>query len=119
MSVLVWNMTLDQSKSAGSAALDRTVTVTVDGLTPAASYLLTQEGVDADHSNVAGTWGAIKEADQAWPTEEQWERLRKADQLEELAPEATVTADEHGSVTLDVVLRMPSMAFLRLEPAAG
>jgi pimeloyl-ACP methyl ester carboxylesterase len=75
-------------------------------------------GVDADHSNVAGTWGAIKADDQAWPTDEQWETLRAADRLEELAPGATVQADADGSVSVEVTLRMPSMAFLRLEPVA-
>ncbi|HET6652181.1 MAG TPA: glycosyl hydrolase [Nocardioides sp.] len=116
VSVLAWNMTLDQSKAAGSAALDRDVTVRVDGLTPGASYQLTVQGVDADHSNVAGTWGAIKADDQAWPTDEQWEALRAADRLEELAPGRAVHADEHGSLSVEVTLRMPSMAFLRLEP---
>ena len=32
VSVLAWNMTLDQSKAAGAAELDRSVVVTVDGL---------------------------------------------------------------------------------------
>jgi xylan 1,4-beta-xylosidase len=92
--------------------------VRVDGLTSGSSYQLTVEGVDADHSNVAGTWGAIKADDQAWPTDEQWETLRAADRLEELAPGATVQADADGSVSVEVKLRMPSMAFLRLEPVA-
>ncbi len=116
VSVLAWNMTLDQSKAAGAAPLDRDVTVRVDGLAPGATYRLTQEGVDADHSNVAGTWGALKDADQAWPTDAQWETLRAADRLEELAPETTVTADERGTVSTELTLRMPSMAFLRLQP---
>ena len=119
VSVLAWNMTLDQSKAAGAAELDRSVVVTVDGLVPGAMYDLTQEGVDADHSNVAGTWGALKDTDQAWPTDEQWETLRAADRLEELAPATTVTADGAGTVTVEVTLRMPSMAFLHLSPTTG
>ena len=116
VSVLVWNLTLDQSKSAGDAELDRTATVTIQGLTPGAAYRLTQEGVDAHHSNIAGTWGALKEPDQAWPTEEQWVTLRRADRLEQVTPAITVTADEQGTVTDELTLRMPSMVFLRVEP---
>jgi xylan 1,4-beta-xylosidase len=118
VSVLAWNMTLDQSKSAGSAPLDRDVTVRVQGLAPGATYQVTLEGVDADHSNVAGTWGALKEEGQDWPTDAQWETLRAADRLEELAPATTVTADEQGTLTVPVTLRMPSMAFLRVEPVS-
>jgi xylan 1,4-beta-xylosidase len=118
VSVLAWNMTLDQSKSAGSAPLDRDVTVRVEGLAPGATYQVTLEGVDADHSNVAGTWGALKEEGQDWPTDAQWETLRAADRLEELAPATTLTADEQGTVRVEVTLRMPSMAFLRVAPVS-
>ncbi len=114
VSVLAWNMTLDQSKAAGEPGLDRAVSVRVGGLDAGATYTVSVEGVDADHSNVAGTWGALKDADQAWPTDEQWETLRAADRLEELAETTAVTADESGTVAIDVTLRMPSMAFLRL-----
>ena len=117
--VLAWNMTLDQSKAAGDPLLDRTVTVRVDGLSAGATYTLTREGVDAEHSNIAGTWAAIKDDDQAWPTEEQWETLRKADRLEEVAPPAEVTADEHGTVSVEVTLPMPSMQLLHLTPRDG
>lgn len=97
----------------------------VDGLAAGAAYTLTQEGVDAEHSTSTPNTprrrhlGRAPDDDQAWPTEEQWEALRAADRLEELAPATTVTADEHGTVTVEVTLQMPSMAFLRLVPAAG
>ena len=116
VSVLVWNMTLDQTKAAGSAALEREVRVRVDGLQAGTTYALTQHGVDADHSNVAGAWGAMRDGDQAWPTDEQWARLREADRLEEVAPRAEVVADASGSVSLTLRLAMPSMVFVRLEP---
>ncbi len=117
--VLTWNMTLDQSKAAGEPLLDRTVTVRLDGLSAGAAYTLTREGVDAEHSNIAGTWAALKDDDQAWPTDEQWETLRKADRLEEIASPAEVTADEHGTVSVEVTLPMPSMQLLHLTPRAG
>jgi xylan 1,4-beta-xylosidase len=117
VSVLAWNLTLDQGKATGSPALDRTVAVRVDGLEPGASYTLTHDRVDADHSNVAGTWAALREDGQAWPTDEQWETLRKADRLEQLEEPREVVADEHGRVALDVVLPMPAMSFLELTRA--
>ncbi|MGI8901861.1 MAG: GH39 family glycosyl hydrolase [Nocardioides sp.] len=116
VSVLAWNLTLDQTKSAGATELDRLVRVRVDGLPAGACYTLIRHGVDADHSNVAGVWGALREVDQAWPTEDQWERLREADRLEELVPPASVVADDSGAVTLTVELAMPSMVYLRLDP---
>ena len=114
VSVLAWNLTLDQGKAAGFPGLDRTVTVSVDGLEPGASYTLTHERVDADHSNVAGTWAALREDDQAWPTDDQWETLRKADRLEQLEEPRELVADEQGRVVVETVLPMPSMSFLEL-----
>ncbi|MGA9749159.1 MAG: glycosyl hydrolase [Nocardioides sp.] len=115
VSVLAWNMTLDQSKAAGEPGLDRAVSLRIDGLEAGAAYAVSVEGVDADHSNVARAWGALKESDQAWPTDEQWATLREADGLEELTEATALTADESGSVTVEVTLRMPSMAFVHLS----
>ena len=116
VSVLVWNLTLDQTKAAGSAPLDRSVTVTVEGLTPGSSYSLTHDRVDEDHSNIASVWGRLRTGDQAWPTDEQWATLREADRLEELEPAADVVADERGRVVVSFGLPMPSMSFLHLSP---
>ena len=116
VSVLAWNLTLDQTKAAGSDALARTVTARVTGLAAGASYRLSHERVDETHSNVAHAWGAMRGPGQAWPTEEQWPLLREADRLEQLEGPATVTADDRGTVILDVELPMPSMSLLRLQP---
>ncbi|CAN5237767.1 hypothetical protein BH18ACT9_BH18ACT9_08550 [soil metagenome] len=115
VSVLAWNMTLDQTKSAGAPEVHRQVRVRIDGLRAGASYTITRHGVDAEHSNVAGAWGAMRAGDQAWPTEAQWERLREADRLEEVAAAETVTADADGTVRVPLELAMPSMVFLRLQ----
>jgi xylan 1,4-beta-xylosidase len=117
VSVLVWNMTLDQTKAAGEPSLDRPVTVAVEGLDPGAAYTLSHERVDQDHSNIAGVWGELREADQAWPTDEQWDRLREADRLESFEPPHQVVADGQGRVTVTFDLPMPAMSFLRLVPA--
>ncbi len=83
---------------------------------PGASYTLSHERVDQDHSNVASAWGRLREDGQAWPTDEQWETLREADTLDRLEPDRVVTADEAGVVVVDVVLPMPSMSQLTLVP---
>ena len=118
VSVLAWNMTLDQTKAAGDPALSRSVTVTVDGLVPGAVYTLSHDRVDQEHSNVAKVWGELREPDQAWPTDEQWEQLRAADRLDQLESPRQVTADDEGRVDVAFELPMPSMSFLRLAPVA-
>ncbi len=115
--VAVWNFTLDQTKAAGSADLARELVVEVGGLEPGTAYELTHERVDQDHSNIAGVWGRIREVDQDWPTEEQWELLRASDRLDEAEPARPVTADGAGSVRVDLVLPMPAMSLLTLRPA--
>lgn len=116
VSVLLWNLTLDQSKAAGSAALGRDVAVEVRGLAAGAPYTLRHDRVDEDHSNVASAWARLREPDQAWPTAAQWESLRGADELARLEPDRVVTADSSGLVTIDLVLPMPSMSQLTLVP---
>ncbi len=116
VSVLAWNMTLDQTKAAGSDPLSRDVTVSVSGLQPGSSYALTHERVDASHSNVATVWGRLRSEGQAWPTEEQWAQLREADRLEALEEPRPVVADADGNVELACALPMPSMSFLHLTP---
>ncbi len=115
--VALWNLTLDQNLAAGSDALAREVDVELTGLAPGAAYVLTHERVDQDHSNVASTWGRLREEGQAWPTDEQWAQLREADRLDELEPAISVTADDHGVVRLATTLPMPSMSLLTLTPA--
>ena len=116
VSVLVWNMTLDQTKAAGSAPLDRSVTVTVDGLAAGSSYTLTHDRVDAEHSNIASVWGRLRNGDQAWPDDEQWQQLRESDRLDALDAPADVVADDRGRVSVTFDLPMPSMSFLGLRP---
>ena len=116
VSVLLWNLTLDQSKAAGSAALGRDVAVEVRGLAAGAPYTLRHDRVDEDHSNVASAWARLREPDQAWPTAAQWESLRGADQLARLEPDRVVAADASGLVVIDTVLPMPSISQLMLVP---
>lgn len=116
VSVLLWNLTLDQSKAAGSASLSRDVSVEVRGLAPGASYLLQHDRVDEHHSNIASLWGRLREPGQDWPTEEQWGALRDADRLQQLETDRLIHADDAGVVTVEVVLPMPSISQLTLRP---
>lgn len=105
--------------AAGSSALGRDVEIEVRGLAAGSSYTLRHDRVDEDHSNVASTWGRLRDPGQAWPTDGQWEALRAADQLARLEPDRVVTANESGVVEVDVVLPMPSISQLTLVPVAG
>lgn len=116
-SVLLWNLTLDQTKAAGAPALTRRVSVELRGLDAGASYVLRHERVDATHSNVASVWDRLRADGQDWPTDEQWVELRAADRLEELEPVRTVTADDHGRLVVDTDLPMPAMSLLTVRPA--
>ncbi len=116
LSVLAWNMTLDQTKAAGWEPLDRDVSVVVDGLAPGASYSLRHLRVDEHHSNIASVWRGLREDDQAWPDDAQWQALREADRLEELEPGTEVVADGSGRVEITTRLPMPSMSLLELTP---
>jgi xylan 1,4-beta-xylosidase len=87
----------------------------VSGLVPGSTYTLTHERVDAEHSNIAGTWGTLRSEGQDWPDDEQWEQLRKADRLEELEPPHPVVADDEGTVEVSFELPMPGMSFLRVR----
>lgn len=113
MSVLLWNLTLDQTKAAGAIELNRTVRVELTGLEPGAPYSLTHERVDQHHSNIARAWDELQRPGQDWPDDEQWAALHDADRLEEL-PAPPVVADESGVAVVELELPMPAMSLLTL-----
>ncbi len=115
--VLVWNLTLDQTKASGSAELARQVTLVVSGLEAGAAYVVHHDRVDDAHSDIASVWRRVKEPGQDWPTDEQWARLRAADRLDPLGPDETVVADEDGRVEVSFDLPMPAMSGLTLTPS--
>jgi xylan 1,4-beta-xylosidase len=117
--VLVWNLTLDQTKASGSADLARPVTVAITGLEAGASYVVHHDRVDDDHSDIAAVWGRLKDDGQDWPTDEQWAQLRAADKLEALVPDDTLVADDKGRLGVSFDLPMPSMSSLTLTPVPG
>jgi xylan 1,4-beta-xylosidase len=117
VSVLTWNLTLDQTKASGSSALARRVRVELGGLAAGASYRLHHDRVDDDHSDIAAVWGRLREGGQDWPTEQQWAALREADRLEALEPDRQVTADPDGHLVVELDLPMPAMSLVSLTPA--
>ncbi|MER5768787.1 glycoside hydrolase [Streptomyces sp. NPDC001985] len=114
LDLLVWNGTLDQSKIDGDEALHRTATVRLSGLTPGASYTLASRRVDERHANIQAVWNDLGGGD--WPDDQQWEKLRAADQLPEEGL-GSVTAEADGTAALTFELPNPGIRFLHLTRA--
>ncbi|MBC6460142.1 GH39 family glycosyl hydrolase [Actinomadura sp. HBU206391] len=111
--VLVWNGTLNQAQAGGEPLLDRSVTVTVEGLTPG-GYEVRHHRVDDSHSNIEAAWRNLGGGD-GWPTEAQWAELRAADTLDDFAPPERVSA--HGEpVAFRFALPMPGVSYLEFSP---
>ncbi|MEV4359829.1 hypothetical protein [Nonomuraea sp. NPDC049625] len=108
--VLVWNGTLNHAQADGAPELTRTVSLTVDGLA-GREYTVTHHRIDRDHSNVQAAWQAMGGGD--WPADEQWDKLRAANTLDELTSPATVAG---STVTLEFDLPMPGVSFIELTP---
>ncbi len=71
VSVMLWNLTLDQTKAAGAEPLGRRVRVEIRGLAPPGStYDLTHVRVDKRHSNIAAVWREVRDDGQDRPTDE-------------------------------------------------
>jgi xylan 1,4-beta-xylosidase len=118
--VLVWNSSLDQSKIPGDLLLDRTVTVAVSGLGPG-THEVRRFLVDEDHSNVFAAWRALGGGDRDWPTGEEWDRLRLADDLAAAEPVA-VDVGADGVLRTTFELPQPGIAYLSVtvsSPAAA
>lgn len=116
VTVLTWNLTLDQTKASGAPELSRRVRVELGGLEPSTSYVLRHERVDDDHSDIAAVWGRLRDDGQAWPTESQWAALREADRLDVLTPDEDLTSDADGALVVEYDLPMPAMSLLTLTP---
>ena len=58
---------------------------------------------------------ALRDGDQPWPDDAQWETLREADRLETLEDPRPVTVDDDGTAEVTFDLPMPGMSFLRFE----
>ena len=114
IAVLVWNGTLDQSKADGDAALSRGVSVSLEGV-PAGRYTLRHHRLDHEHGDLRAAWQRIG-GGASWPDEAQWEQLRAADALAEVAGGRELEASG-SSLVVDLELPMPGIALLELLPA--
>jgi xylan 1,4-beta-xylosidase len=106
VTLMLWNGTLDQSKTAGHAPLNRTIRLRFNGL--AGKYLLRHHRVDKHHSNI----GTRFDRDTAWPSEQQWTELRARDQLDRIGADFEVDDD----VEMVFSLPMPSISLIELIP---
>jgi len=114
VAVALWNGTLDQSRIGEDPGLDRSITLTIEGLGPDL-YELRHHRVDADHSNIVRTWAGMGRPD--WPDAAGWEALHAADELETLEPTRQVQPDG-GRLDLNFHLPMPAMSLVELVPVA-
>ena len=112
IAIAVWSGTLDQTKAAGDEALDRSVSLAIEGL-DAETYELRHHRVDNEHSNIVRTWEHLGRPD--WPDAAGWARLHEADRLETLEPPRRVQTDG-GRVELTFDLPMPAMSLIELVP---
>lgn len=113
IAVAVWNGTIDQGTQGGDPALERDVTLELHGL-PARRWRLSHHRVDETHSNIRQAWEAQGGGD--WPDEDGWEALRRADRLDLLDVERTVTTGSDGRLDLELAMPMPSLSLLNLVP---
>jgi xylan 1,4-beta-xylosidase len=110
--ILLWNVTFDQTKSRGSAILDRQVGLHLAGLTPNSRFRLRHFRVDNTHSNVYGDWLAMGKPD--WPNAGQLAELHRRDELQMLAPGSILTSNTTGNLQLDFTLPMPALSLIEL-----
>jgi xylan 1,4-beta-xylosidase len=113
VTIVAWNGTVDVTKAAGDARLDRRATLTVTGL-DRARYRQRHRRLDERHSNLVRSWGQLG-GDAEWPTGEQWAELAERDVLEDLEPARAVDV-ENRHVELSFDLPMPAISLIELTP---
>ncbi|MEX1172931.1 MAG: xylan 1,4-beta-xylosidase [Chloroflexota bacterium] len=112
VSVALWNGTMDHDRGIGDPALDRSVSMSIEGL-GAGVYDLCHYRVDTEHSNIVTTWERLGAPD--WPDEAGWAELRAADRLELVEPQRQVQPGD-GHLEIAFELPMPSVSLLELIP---
>jgi xylan 1,4-beta-xylosidase len=114
LAIVVWNGTVDVTKSGGDQRLDRDVEVTVTDLA-AAAYRVRHRRVDEDHSNLNATWSRVS-AGRPWPDDAGWRTLIAEDHLADVVPPRDVEP-VNGSIHLQFALPMPAVSLIELVPA--
>ena len=114
VAVALWNGTLDQSRIGEDPGLDRSVSLTFQGLADGV-YEIRHRRVDAEHSNIVLTWEGLGSPD--WPDAAGWDALHAADELEALEATRQVIPDG-GRLIFSFDLPMPAMSLVELVPVA-
>ncbi|GAA2009800.1 hypothetical protein JL107_17185 [Nakamurella flavida] len=109
ISVLLWNLTLDQSKVDGDAALTRRVALQLTGVADG-DWSVEQRRIAVGVGDLVAAAAELKVGD--WPTDEQWAEL--ADASAPGVSRQRLTAD--GGLRLDLELTMPSAVLVELTP---
>ncbi|MEO6511388.1 MAG: xylan 1,4-beta-xylosidase [Nocardioides sp.] len=104
--LLLWNNTINSQVMHGDERLVRDITVRIDGL-EAATYGVRIARVDEEHSNIKAVSSGAD-----WPDQDEWARLREADQLHTDEVDDLVPTSGSGSVS--VRLPQPGMVRIRL-----
>ena len=102
--VLAWNGTLEQAKADGDPLLDRTLGIRIEGLD--GEWTASLARVDREHSNLIARWDASRD----WPVGDEWDRLRRADTLDD--PDL----GQVDPAALTLALPQPGVLRLRLRP---
>jgi xylan 1,4-beta-xylosidase len=106
IAVLLWNLTLDQTKSNGSPDLTRTVRLEVPGVDP--SWRVTATTLATGVGDLVAAAAELAIGD--WPeSEEQWQELRERSRL------VSSPLEWNGSA-LELTLPMPSAVLLEIQP---
>jgi xylan 1,4-beta-xylosidase len=109
LAVLVWNLTLDQTKAAGSPDLTRTVRLELPGADPTWQATATTLAVGVGDLTAAAAELGIGD----WPeSDQQWRELGVRSQL------VSRPLEWNGSA-LDLILTMPSAVLLEFHPGRG
>ncbi|MDX6295411.1 MAG: xylan 1,4-beta-xylosidase [Kribbellaceae bacterium] len=109
LAVLVWNLTLDQTKAAGSPDLTRTVRLELPGVDPSWQATATTLAVGVGDLTAAAAELGIGD----WPeSDQQWRELGVRSEL------VSSPLEWNGSA-LDLTLPMPSAVLLEFHPGRG
>ncbi len=105
IAVLLWNLTLDQTKADGAEELTRTVKLSLPGMEPQWRVTATELA-----NGTGDLVAAAQELDVGdWPTDDQWRELAERSRL------VSKPLEWSGS-TLELTLPMPSAILLEIEP---
>ena len=113
--VLAWNLTLDQTKAAGSARPGRPGHRR--GHRPRAGGVVRRPPRPRRRRPLRHRrrLGPDQDGDQAWPDDAQWATAARGRPPRAPRPRGPVTADDDGTAEVTFDLPMPSMSFLRFD----